>query len=75
MPEQVPSNHEIAVYSLHWSGTSTVETLFGNDIDFCWRTTFGMGRLAAPSSRRISLDMPLILADAQVPGVTVRGGR
>jgi hypothetical protein len=75
MPEHILSNHTSVQSLPYWSGTSTAEKLLGNVSTSCQCVTPATSPLTMHSSRRTSLDMALILADAQVPGVTVRGGR
>ncbi len=75
MPERVPSNHKSLQCLRHWSGTSTGEELLGNEKCLCCYRTPATCPLTVSSCRRTWLDMALILAYAQVPGVTVRCGR
>jgi hypothetical protein len=75
MPERVPSNHESLQSLGGWGGTSTRGKQSGNVPTLCRFVTSVTSPLTVFSSRRTPLDMALILADAQVPGVTVSGGR
>lgn len=75
MPERVPSNHEFLPSLRDWSGTSTMKKESGNETNLCSSNSAATGPSTRSSTGRTSPDSGLILADAQVPVVTVRGGR
>ena len=75
MPERVTSNHAFLHSLGDWGGTSTRGKQSGNVPTLCRFVTSATSPLTVSSSRRTPRDMALILADAQVPGVTVRGAR
>jgi hypothetical protein len=75
MPEHIPGNRGFGSSSPDWSGTSTVAKQSGNVAARCNLEVPVARSSTVYSSRRASLDLALILADAQVPVLTVSGAR
>jgi hypothetical protein len=75
MPDRVSSNHEFLQSLRDWSGIYTMERQFGNEMKFrCSKRSAGWPS-SGSATADMSLDLGLTWADAQVPVVTMRGGR